>query len=556
MLHSNDYLFSEQLITIQSNNDSLKRNSFLKDASNLIHRNTTPKKKTFNEAFLFITPIKTPTKKTKYIDFKTIEEKHCSIDFKKQLFTPENFDKQQDDIYFKTKLLFSKGTDKSNSFLVDDKTLISRERESNFLHDFILNNLSENTSNNLFIDGPCGSGKTAQVNATINYFIKNFGVYKQSIFNTNLIVVKNNKTKILKLNCMILINIDVMINEIFNSILGTNLKKEKITLKNLISLLTLGSDDSNIDSVIIVMDEIDFLLTKNCDELFGLLNFVSNNHKLKIKVVLIGISNSLNFEEKFQPKIKKNRFSYESLHFFPYSSAQIKSILEFKLKKISNEDNENVTLFDSSVIEFLSKKVGSSTGDLRKAFDICYKSIELLEMDNKVNANDENTFHLRSKQEFKTTIPKVTVSLVAKVCSDLVENGVLKKIKNLSLMQKAVLCLLFNYKLDDKHFLENEGLTVDESYNFFSDNFADIFQRLLTSLKKCEFVEIISALESLSVISLSPTKNNRKSKLYKSHNVKKMDFNDRIIKLNCSFDDFKKSILNIDILKKIFNNVI
>ena len=67
------------------------------------------------------------------------------------------------------------------------------------------------------------------------------------------------------------------------------------------------------------------------------------------------------------------------------------------MNRLSNLKQE---IFHPGAIQFCCKKSASISGDLRKAFDICYKSIELVE---------------RSCQG-TDTINKVMIQHVAKIC--------------------------------------------------------------------------------------------------------------------------------------------
>ena len=96
------------------------------------------------------------------------------------------------------------------------------------------------------------------------------------------------------------------------------------------------------------------------------------------------------------------------------------------MNRLSNLKQE---IFHPGAIQFCCKKSASISGDLRKAFDICYKSIELVE---------------RSCQG-TDTINKVMIQHVAKICMTSFGNNE-NQLNNLNLLQKAILCQLFNYQ--------------------------------------------------------------------------------------------------------------
>ena len=137
------------------------------------------------------------------------------------------------------------------------------------------------------------------------------------------------------------------------------------------------------------------------------------------------------------------------------------------------------------------------------------------------------------------TAPKVLISHVAKVCSSTFGYDSLAKIKNLNLLQKAVLCSLFNM---DKNHPEAKSFTVNELYDYYCAHTEQIIDNLLGRLKKGEFLEIISALEASSTIILSST-----SRSFTMH----IDNGNKSVKPDVLYDDMLKSVEDIGVLKKI-----
>lgn len=105
---------------------------------------------------------------------------------------------------------------------------------------------------------------------------------------------------------------------------------------------------------VILIDEIDLLSSKNDKYLYNLfeLPFFENS-----KVFMIVISNTLRkLSTKIESRIGKNR-----MEFIPYKSHQIASIIE---------SESSFGSMNKKSIEFISKRVASSTGDIRKAKEI------------------------------------------------------------------------------------------------------------------------------------------------------------------------------------------
>lgn len=402
-------------------------------------------------------------------------------------------------IYSQAKELFKRG----NGNVSDSHVLVGRQQEAEDLQSFIVGNIENRTNDSLYISGPPGTGKTAQILKLIKY-------HQQQYLN---------KVKFININCMIVDNPESIFHEIIcqiqNKIMLTGSGNKKFSIFDLTRYL-MEIDEFN--HLVIILDELDHLITKDQQILFELFNLITNKN-LKTKLIIIGISNALDLTDKFLPRLKRNGISPKKISFLPYNSQQIKQVIQSKLSKLSQP------IFHPMAIELCSKKAASITGDLRKAFDICYKALELIEQESKSKNNCNSPF----------THQKVMISHIAKICSNAFGNDSLSRLSNLNLLQKVVLCCLYK---------TNQDLNVDQFYEFYKNIVLQKSDNLISLLKRGEFLEIISALESLAVISLSISKSKTKSQ----------DFSCKIVTINIPKDDLLKSIGNIGLLNKIIFN--
>ena len=83
--------------------------------------------------------------------------------------------------------------------------------------------------------------------------------------------------------------------------------------------------------VVLVIDEIDSLVDKNGDDI--LYNFTRANERISAEqfISLIGISNSLTFKDKLDPRVRSS-LSEEEMVFNPYTIEQLKDILVDRCK--------------------------------------------------------------------------------------------------------------------------------------------------------------------------------------------------------------------------------
>ncbi|MGA8404729.1 MAG: AAA family ATPase, partial [Nitrososphaeraceae archaeon] len=116
--------------------------------------------------------------------------------------------------------------------------------------------------------------------------------------------------------------------------------------------------------VVLIIDEIDSLVDKNGDDI--LYNFTRANERISSDqfVSLIGISNSLTFKEKLDPRVRSS-LSEEEIVFNPYTIEQLKHILSERCKIAFNED-----AVSAGTINLCAAIAGKETGDARKAIDL------------------------------------------------------------------------------------------------------------------------------------------------------------------------------------------
>src|SRR6059036_925533 len=124
--------------------------------------------------------------------------------------------------------------------------------------------------------------------------------------------------------------------------------------------------------VILVLDEIDKIVTKNGDDLLYQLLKI-NDDLTRAKVSLIGISNDLKFTEWLDPRVK-SRLSDEKMVFPPYNAGELFDILrERTLKAFDNG------VAKDSVLSLISALAAAEHGDARRALDLLRVAAELAE---------------------------------------------------------------------------------------------------------------------------------------------------------------------------------
>lgn len=142
--------------------------------------------------------------------------------------------------------------------------------------------------------------------------------------------------------------------------------------------------------VILVIDEIDSLVDKNGDDI--LYNFTRANERMYEGgfVSLIGISNSLTFKDKLDPRVRSS-LSEEEMVFNPYTILQLQKILSDRAKLAFNDD-----AISTAAINLCAAMAGKENGDARKAIDLLRVAAEIAERE---RASDVQEIHIRQAQE-------------------------------------------------------------------------------------------------------------------------------------------------------------
>jgi cell division control protein 6 len=142
--------------------------------------------------------------------------------------------------------------------------------------------------------------------------------------------------------------------------------------------------------VVLIIDEVDSLVDRNGDGI--LYNFTRANEQISEGgfISLIGISNSLTFKDKLDPRVRSS-LSEEEMVFNPYTVEQLRKILTDRVKLAFNED-----VISGAAINLCAAMAGKENGDARKAIDLLRVAAEIAERERLTNVEEK---HIRLAQE-------------------------------------------------------------------------------------------------------------------------------------------------------------
>lgn len=523
--------------------------------------------RTSNDLGLLSPPV-TPEHQNKIINLKNSTLNLVTKKLNLDLLSKSNLTKNIDQIsspYTRAKNLFLRSsTPYSNSNYI----LNGREKEAAILRSHIMDSLKNLNSSSVYISGPPGTGKSAQVNAIIDSLISKSTIISNDnnsnsqFYNINLDDNNKRKIRIIKVNCMSISNPTELFKDLYN--IMTGLKYNTSIGSSQLFNLFKKKNPSDCDMTLLILDELDNIVNKSQQSLFELFTWASNllENDLKPNLLLIGIANALDLTDRFLPRLRANCINPKLIQFLPYTADQIKSVITGKLLSLIDIDLRNKLLpplVHPAAIQFCAKKSAVTTGDLRKAFDVMFKSLDLFEI---------NLLKSKSIDELINTpiekLPKMMISQVVKVCSDSFNSNFELKLKPLNLQQKMILAFLFKYEekvetektqnIKNKSSSKfNQSVSISSFFEYYYEKCKN-FDNFITPLKRSEFLEIISSLDTHALVTITMVNTSSSTRALLANSGASLNFDNFKVSSNIPKLEFFKNINDIIILKRIVHS--
>ncbi|KAI7900928.1 P-loop containing nucleoside triphosphate hydrolase protein [Cokeromyces recurvatus] len=401
--------------------------------------------------------------------------------------------KSEETIFQKVKTLFRRTTVPSR--------LVGRTNERQILVDFWEKHVLSNLPGCLYISGMPGTGKTALLTEVMRTMEEEV---KRQSHQVHRVVI----------NCMSMKEPKQIYHALVDALPTSHNKETSSDIVKRAEEIMLNSKRNALN--VVILDEIDSLITRDQDVLYKLFEWASIPTS---RLVLIGIANALDLTDRILPRLRAKNCEPDLLNFNPYRVDEITEIIQGRLEE------EPERLIQPTAIELCARKVAASMGDLRTALDVCRQATELAELEYKRRQT------LKDAQQMP--LPKVTVAHVMKVLNGVFGTSTQQKLKQLNLQQKVVLGALLVLQRRQS----GKALTLGQ----FRDQYSGMLTGTsMTAVSRTELNDLVTLLETLSIISLG------------KHREERM----RKIQLNVQENEITEMIHSVPILKEWMEEVV
>ncbi|KAI1266827.1 cell division control protein [Xylariaceae sp. FL1019] len=414
-------------------------------------------------------------------------------------------------IYHHARQLFSRSADPGR--------LIGRDDERSSLTRFLDRCRTSHPNGCIYVSGPPGTGKSAMIHEATEAIADAMPIKKAYI------------------NCMSIKSSKDLYESLLDQLSGTSDVSQGDAAVALQKLLLPRKKSKEV--YLVILDEIDHILTLDMESLYKVFEWSMQRTS---RLVLVGIANALDLTDRFLPRLKARNLKPELLPFLPYSAAQIKSIITGRLKSLVPEGSP-LPFIHPAAIELCSRKVSSQTGDLRKAFEICRRAIDLIEAETRQKheaevqekillatpsrrplgekANLSSPGKETSEKSMSSMVaeslksltmenaPRASIAHLNKITAAAFSHGTNQRLKTLNLQQKAALCSLTALEKRNREWRASSlssspskaqaaAPTVKALYETY--NVLCTRDSVLHPLSGSEFREVVGSLETLSLI--------------------------------------------------------
>ncbi|KSA00734.1 uncharacterized protein AC631_03504 [Debaryomyces fabryi] len=274
--------------------------------------------------------------------------------------------------------------------------------------------IQEQTGCCLYVSGTPGVGKTATVREVIAQL--------RELTEMNEL----NDFDYLEINGLKLLSPNVAYEKLWEKISGL-----KVTASNAALLLeSYFSQDTPRKPLIVLMDELDQIVTKKQNVMYNFFNWPTYSNS---KLIVIAVANTMDLPERVLSNKISSRLGLRRIQFIGYTFEQLGSIIKHRLDMLTKQNKRKV-IINSDAIGFASRKVASVSGDARRALTICRRAVEIAEKEFVSSKEDP-----RNEEEIENESYHVQISHISKAINETVNSPISQFLMTLPFASKLVL---------------------------------------------------------------------------------------------------------------------
>jgi origin recognition complex subunit 1 len=158
------------------------------------------------------------------------------------------------------------------------------------------------------------------------------------------------------------------------SLLWEALKGDRVSPSHALDLLEaeFSNPSPRRVSCVVLMDELDQLVTKNQSVMYNFFNWPALRHS---RLVVLAVANTMDLPERTLSNKISSRLGLTRITFPGYRHNDLMEIISTRLANVPGN------IVDPDAIQFASRKVAAVSGDARRALDICRRAVEIAEQD-------------------------------------------------------------------------------------------------------------------------------------------------------------------------------
>lgn len=234
-------------------------------------------------------------------------------------------------------------------------SLPCRKKEFDTVYSHLSAAIMEGSGTCIYISGTPGTGKTATVREVVAQL--NSAVLQEEM--DDFIFVEINGMKVTDPHQSY-------------SLLWEALKGDRVSPSHALDLLDreFSHPSPRRVSCVVLMDELDQLVTKNQSVMYNFFNWPALRHS---RLIVLAVANTMDLPERTLSNKISSRLGLTRITFPGYKHTDLMEIISTRLASVPGN------IVDPDAVQFASRKVAAVSGDARRALDICRRAVEIAE---------------------------------------------------------------------------------------------------------------------------------------------------------------------------------